>query len=685
MPKQFEIKSKSESEAELLIFGDIGDSWWGESVIAKDVAEELQALDVEKLVVRINSYGGSVSDGIAIYNAIKRHKAKTEIHIDGVAVSIASLIAMAGDEIIMAENSLLMIHAPWGSTYGNAKELREYADVLDTYAKAMASSYTSKTGKTNDEILDLLTDGVDHWYTASEALAEGFVDIVNEEIAAAAHGFDKSKFAISGMETYAKKLQPVTSEMKSPKLEPAAHVAAKIEATEEEAVMPKLEDKKADTPVDAKTEADIQAAVKANEKQRRSDIRSAFDAFGSRNGVLDVMNACLDDMEISAADARDKLLAHLGKNSAPAAANPRIESGADATDKFREGAQASLLIRANLKENDGANEFRSFSLFELARHSLALAGVNTSHMDKLEVVAAAFTHTTSDFTNLLANTANKAMMKGYDEAEETFQLWTNTGELGDFKATSRVDLNSFPSLDNVRDGAEYKYATVGDRGENIQLATYGKLFSITRQTIINDDLQAFTRIPMKMGRAAIRTVGDLAYAVLTSNPAMSDGTALFHADHGNLLSALGPHTSSIDKMRVAMGKQKDGGDNATALNIRLANLLVPMALEGVAKVARDSEFEVGASTKNNTTPNSVRGTFEVISDARLDEASATAWYGAANGSVHDTVEVAYLDGNQSPTLEQQAGWNVDGTEFKVRIDAGVSPIDFRGMAKNPGA
>jgi len=353
-------------------------------------------------------------------------------------------------------------------------------------------------------------------------------------------------------------------------------------------------------------------------------------------------------------------------------------------DKFKKGAQASLLMRSNMAQSDGANEFRSYSLFELARHSLALAGFSTAGMDKLQVVSAAFTHTSSDFSNLLVNTANKAMLKGYEEAEETFQLWTNVGELGDFKAAKRVDLNSFPSLDEVRDGAEYKYASIGDHGETIQLATYGKLFSITRQTIINDDLQAFTRIPMKMGRAAIRTVGDLVYAVLTSNPAMADGTALFHADHNNLQSSLAPQTASIEVMRAAMAKQRDAGRNASALNIRMANLLVPVALEGVAKVARDSEYEVGASTKNNTTPNTVRNTFEVISDARLDGNSATAWYGAANPGMHDTVEVAYLDGNQSPVLEQQAGWNVDGTEFKVRMDAGVAPLDFRTMQKNPG-
>lgn len=239
----------------------------------------------------------------------------------------------------------------------------------------------------------------------------------------------------------------------------------------------------------------------------------------------------------------------------------------------------------------------------------------------------------------------------------------------------RADVDAF----HIGEGAEYRVATVGERGETVQLATYGKLFSITRQAIINDDLDAFSKIPRKMGRAAIRTVGDLVYAILTSNPTMSDNVALFHEDHKNLLAAAALSTASVDAMRVAMATQKEG---KATLNIRLKHILVPVALEGTARVVRESEYEVGAASRNNTTPNSVRGTFEVVSDARLDTDSAAKWYGAADAVQHDTVEVSYLDGNQAPTLEQQAGWNVDGVEFKVRMDAGVKALDYRTLAKN---
>src|SRR5690606_24050453 len=123
-----------------------------------------------------------------------------------------------------------------------------------------------------------------------------------------------------------------------------------------------------------------------------------------------------------------------------------------------------------------------------------------------------------------------------------------------------------------------------------------------RQAIINDDLDAISKIPKLMGRAAIRTVGDLVYAILTSNPVMSDGVALFHATHGNLAGAgASINTASVDALQVLMALQKEGD---AVLNIGLKHLLVPVALRGLANTVRNSEYEVGASAKNNSTPNS---------------------------------------------------------------------------------
>lgn len=666
----YSIRARAQAaSAEVLIYGDIGESWWGDSIAANHFVREIAALDVEQLTVRINSYGGSVSDGIAIHNALKRHKATVTTTVDGVAASIASLIAMAGDNVEMAENATLMIHAPWGSATGNSEELRQFADLLDTWADAMATSYASKTGRDKAEIIELLTDGKDHWYTAEEALADKFVDSIVTATPAAAsllHGA-RARYKSFPSDSQAAAAAAFNHQ------EPTMNVVNTQPAAPSQAA--------AAAPTQEQINAAASAALAAD-KSRRDAIAVAFAKFSKVDGVSALERQCADDHSCTVDQANAKLLAHIARDATPIAGT-RVVTIEDERDKFRAGVSNAIMARSGLAKQDSANQYRGYSLFEIARASMENAGIKTGGMDKMALVAAAFTHTGSDFPLLLANVAEKAMMKGYEEAEETFQLWTTAGVLSDFKAAKRVDLNTFPALAEVADGAEYSYATIGERGESIQLATYGKRFSITRHTIINDDLDAFSKIPRRMGRAAIRTVGNLAYAVLTGNPTMSDGVALFHASHGNVPTGAAISTASVDAMRVAMAKQTDG--EATALNVRLAHLLVPVALEGTARVVAESEFEVGASAKNNTVPNSVRGTFDVISDARLDVASANTWYGAANSAMHDTVEVAYLDGNQAPTLEQQSGWAVDGVEFKVRIDAGVKALDHRTLAMNAGA
>lgn len=658
------------ASAEILIYGDIGESWWEETVSARQFVADIAALDVDAITVRINSIGGSVPDGIAIYNAIRRHKATVTTINDGMALSIASLILMAGDNVEMAENAMLMIHAPWTYAAGNSAQLREMADQLDKWAEAMATSYAARTGRPHEEMLAMLLDGKDHYLTAAEALEQKFVTSVTTAVPPAA-------MAMAGADRF----RALSAARAAATATPAAPAAS----TPENIPMPQAQNP-AGTTTSAPTDPQaIAAAALAADKARREAIAASFKPFAERDGVQALLRQCQDDHNCDVQAAGEKLLAKLAEGAVPLAGRHVTTVEDEADKRFKATAQA-LAARAGLEAMDSANPVRGDSLYDMARASLARAGVRTDGMDKLAIVASAFTHSTSDFTRLLANVANKSMLQGVEEAEETFSMWTARGELTDFKPAQRVALNSFGSLPRVAEGGEYTFGSMGDRGNSIVLAKYGRRFAITREAIINDDLSAFTRIPRVMGRAAIRTVGDLVYNVLTSNPILDeDGVQLFHASHNNLLTGGVISTANVDAMRVAMALQKLPGQTSGGSNIRLAYLLTPVALQGTANVVRDSEYEVGAASKNNTVPNSVRNTFEVISDARLDAVSPTAWYGAANANVADTIEVAYLNGNDRPTLEQQAGWSVDGVEFKVRMEAGVAPLDFRGLARNPGA
>ncbi len=656
------------ASAEIFIYGDIGESWYGDTVAAADFVREIAALDVTQITIRINSYGGSVSDGIAIHNAIKRHKAHVTTSVEGVAASIASLIAIAGDTVEIADNATMMLHAPWMYTEGNSAELRAYADMLDTWAAAMATSYATKTGQDQATMLALLTDGKDHWYTADDCIAEKFADAkVNATPMAAS--VDRSALA-ARYKTLPHQPLPTAA---------AAAINPKESTVDKQ---PTAADIQAAADKKIKDDQAAAAAVLAAESQRRTNIATAFDKFRSLEGIAALEKTCADDTGCTVDQANAKLLAHIGKGSSPLAGT-HIVTLDDERDKFRAGMTSSIMARAGLQKDDRTNNYRGYSLSEFARLCLVKAGVNPDGMDKMRMVAAAFTHSSSDFPVLLANIAEKSMMKGYEEADETFQIWTSEGTLSDFKVGKRVDLTTMPSLDVVPEGAEYSYATVGERGEQVQLATYGKMFSITRQAIINDDLDAFSKVPKLFGRAAIRTVGDLVYAILTSNPTMSDGVALFHATHANLIaSGTAISTASVDAIATLMALQKEG---KAVLNIEPKYLLVPRTIKGTANVVRSSEYEVGASTRNNTTPNTVRETFEVVADARLDAVSTTTWYAAADQNRTDTIEVQYLDGNRTPVLEEQTGWNVDGITYKVRIDAAAKALSYRGLAKNPGA
>lgn len=159
-------------EAEIYVYGEIGGFWGG--VEAEDFAKEVGALDAETINVRINSPGGSVFDGVAIYNALAVHPSNIVVHIEGIAASIASVIAMAGDEIRIGESANVMIHKPWSFAIGDADGMRKEAEILDKLEGGIVAIYAARTGKTAEEIAPLVA--AESWYRGQEAVDAGFAD-----------------------------------------------------------------------------------------------------------------------------------------------------------------------------------------------------------------------------------------------------------------------------------------------------------------------------------------------------------------------------------------------------------------------------------------------------------------------------------------------------------------------------
>jgi ATP-dependent Clp endopeptidase proteolytic subunit ClpP len=182
--KWYEITSKAD-KAEIWIYEMIGEDFWtGGGITAKNFQKELASVKASQIDLHINSPGGVVFDGVTIYNLIKQHPANVTTYIDGLAASIASVIALAGDKVIMAANALYMVHNPTGLAMGTANDMRSLADVLDKIAGTMIVTYVGKTGKTESDIKAMLD--AETWMTADEALEYGFIDEISEEMDMAA-------------------------------------------------------------------------------------------------------------------------------------------------------------------------------------------------------------------------------------------------------------------------------------------------------------------------------------------------------------------------------------------------------------------------------------------------------------------------------------------------------------------
>jgi ATP-dependent Clp endopeptidase proteolytic subunit ClpP len=615
---------------EILIYDEI------DTGLARSVVEELKR--AKAVTVRINSPGGSVDQGLAIFNALKAHPHHVTTQIDGFALSIASTIAMAGRRITMAKNALLMIHEPWTTATGPAATMTKTAEALGRTRDSLIQAY-SRTGKPADELAALMN--AETWLTAEEALKHGFVDEIHDHTDyAIAASFDLSQF----------------------KNAPAQRIKAMT------------------TPIE--NAADIEARVLERESTRRTEISTLFGPF--RNQHRDLLDQCLADPRCSPDAASQRLLAKLGEGAEPIA-GPRIVAGNPSRmADFTAAASDALLIRSGIRLRDAhpaARDLVNSSILNIAESIASMGGGWMKDRSPINVLRAA--HSTSDFPLLLANTANKALQMGYENEPASHRAWVRTVDVNDFKVQSRVQRSEAPGLLEVAEGGEYTYGTFGERSETYAISTWGRIFQITRQALVNDDLGAFTTLPQAFGAAAARKECDEVYSILTTNAAMGDGVALFHATHANLTaSGTALSTASLGVARALMRKQMGSG-GLGYLNVVPAFLIVPAALETAAEILVASTVKVGGS---NAEPNSdfIRS-LTVVVDPRLDTASATAWYLASQPSQVDTVELAYLRGQRGVFTEEDRDFETDAMKLKARLDFGCAAIDWKGLYKNPGA
>ncbi|SDU38387.1 ClpP-like prohead protease/major capsid protein fusion protein [Desulfobacula phenolica] len=681
---------------------------------------------VKTIHVHINSPGGDVFEGMAIYNLLTGHKAEVIVSVDGVAASSASLIAMAGDRINMSKASFMMIHNPWAMLSGDAQELRKEADLLDKISDVFAEAYCSKSGKSKQDVLAMMQ--AETWFTPAEAVESGLAHEITGEVEGSdiSAAFDFSIFnntpdlirqgAAGSRQAQAKfstKKQGTEDEMNKKLRALLERLGLAKESTEDQAWnflaeldLDKIEDQEdkdrliqaliAKTEPDKPgfTRADMEAAAKKaaqDERNRAATIRDDVRVAG----LDDTFARELIDKDMNADQARQAIMDKM-KTTNPPMGSGRFTVGETDHEKFKVAVADGLSFRTNARAKDpapGHETFRAASIEFIARQCLERMGVNTQGLASRDQVAREILKrsgqgggfSTDDFTSIFMDVANKSLLRAYQEAPATWRPIVNVVSASDFKTIYGVSLSDAPELELINEHGEYKEGKLSDDQESYSIKSYGKMVYLTRVMIVNDDLRAFTRIPQMYGSAARRKESDLVWGKITGNPVMHDGVALFHADHGNLETVAG-NKGVVDSDKLDAGRKSmrlQTAPNGSKLDIRPAFLAVPVAQETKADIILRSAALPTADMSSGV-HNPWAGKLTPISEPRLDDVSAKAWYLIGDPSQVDTIEVAYLDGNEQPYTEEQALFERDAVGYKIRHDVGVGVMDDKGLFKNPG-
>lgn len=422
---------------------------------------------------------------------------------------------------------------------------------------------------------------------------------------------------------------------------------------------------------------------------------------------------------ISLDESREKLYEAMRNHEAPRVGSPAlpdgsgIEVGADRNlESIPDAVVDAICMRAGvpsyktdihgglvldgsgkpeLREEHGrARQFAEMRVPDIARFLLGQAGVaDSATMSDRRAVSEAMrlsqrATSTLSLPDVLANVTGRTLRAAYFEFPAQWPKFCRQTSHGNFKEIRRVHLHEAGHLGKIAPGGEYGYGTIGDSAETFKLLKYGEIIGVLWEILVNDDLNALTELPRKLGSAARRKEDELAFGVLTANAAMADGTALFHADHSNLGSALAISVASLDAGRLAMRKQTSrAGNTGTAYVVMDPKVLVvPCALEGAAEKIMRSEYD--PDDANGKTTNIWKGELKVCFHPVLDETSATNWYMSCAAD-QGGIEMCFLDGFGAPRVDRENDFGTDVTRYKIRHVVAAAAIDHRCLHKNPYA
>ncbi|MFZ4539140.1 HK97 family phage prohead protease [Propionivibrio sp.] len=424
--------------------------------------------------------------------------------------------------------------------------------------------------------------------------------------------------------------------------------------------------------IPADTGAGMYRSQTTNGNKMNIQTRSAIESLGATHRLpADFMERMLSsDKTID--QAKDEMLEFIATRDAggPGRRLP-FDEGHQVTAS--NGIANALDARLGIKGSRGDAR----SLVEIAVSCLELSGVrNARSMSRNEIATRAMS--TSDFPALLADSAGRALAQAYAQSPSPLKAVSRQVSLPDFRSRTVIRLAAAPDLSPVNELGEFTSSYVDEASASYKLATYGKIISLSRQAIVNDDLGGFDSLLRKFGDAASRKEGDLLADLILSNPVI-DGLALFHANRSTLLTGAGSALASagIAAAVKALRLQKEIGGGFIQQTPTF--LIVPAALE---LVARQAVFAISPVVTSAANP--IEQGLQVIVEPRLDSSSVTAWYLVAN-SGSNSMEHAYLDGEAGVYIETRNGFETDGMDIKARLDFGCGFVAPTGWIKSAGA
>ncbi len=669
------------SNGELMLYGIIGDWWEGNDALS--VVSQLEyANPTGDLHVRIHSDGGNILEGLAIYNALKMSDRRVVVTIDGMALSIASLIALAGDEVRMPRNAFQFLHMAQNTVQGNAEDLKAAADTLDMFTQQAASVYAEHTNLSEEEALAMMKANT--WLNAEACLEHGLIDTILDPVEAVAHHMDLGEKELP-QGVFALMQLPITAAPAASTEEPPEEIPVKTAqmSAGQHSATPAATPAAGDNLVtDPAAEAAMREAGITAERGRQTELRS----LASMHKVAGaVMQQWIDDgTTIEAArTATLKLNEQTDKDNIPAGRAAVVTN--DGRAQMSADVSAAILHRCAPGANviEGSNEFAHMSLIDVSRQILMHNSVSTAGMSPHQI-AAAVLHSTSDLPSIFADVANNELARGYQARQRSFTQIASRRNMRNFNKQNITRMSDAPGLLGKGENGEYKLGHLKDSKETITLQTKGRIIRISREMIINDDMDAFSRLPMMMGAQGALNENRMVYGLLTDNPKMGeDNKALFHADHKNLITgAASFDVALLSQMRKLLRLQKSfaaQGETGYALNTPLGTVVVPASLETDAQKIVASIVAASAGNVNPFTG------LNIIAEAELDAASAVASYGIGDPNLVDGLIYGYLEGEEGVYIDSQIDFKSDALDLKVRHDFAASVADFRGLVKHVGA